>query len=204
VRNNSAPPDVSAESCGIAAPLTVKLAPGRAWKPALSAGLLTKSCAQARRLNRMSGLPYKRPQDHYGASQRVREAGPSMRLRNYQPHPLFRACSLFPRVTCPLHPPAHREWHSRQPVPSTPQDREPGPTAWIGSVPRSQPGSTEPQPSPAGRKTEGQTEGFSWRPTKGLLLSGIWRRRAPLQSLRCLVACRAFSPQPRNPKATLH
>ena len=41
-RGESAP-----SSCGIGAPLTVKPAPGSAWNAALSAGLLTKSCAQA-------------------------------------------------------------------------------------------------------------------------------------------------------------
>jgi hypothetical protein len=54
---SSAPTEASAESEGIGAPLTVKLEPGSAWKAALSAGLSTQSCAQARRARRISGIP---------------------------------------------------------------------------------------------------------------------------------------------------
>jgi hypothetical protein len=55
VRFNSAPTELSAESCGTGAPLTTKLVPGSAWKAAESAGLLTQSYAHATRARNCTG-----------------------------------------------------------------------------------------------------------------------------------------------------
>ena len=55
MKNSCAPTEVSAESCGIGAPLTVKLVPGRDSNEELREGLLTQSRAQASLARRISG-----------------------------------------------------------------------------------------------------------------------------------------------------
>jgi hypothetical protein len=57
VMKSSAPAEVSAEFCGIGAPLTMKLEPGSDSNTALAEGLLTQSCGQATRARKMSGMP---------------------------------------------------------------------------------------------------------------------------------------------------